>query len=75
MTKSLLVLASTGAMAFALATPAFAQEAQDDSQQGIREIVVTAQKREESIQDVPIAVTALDQEMLDSATVEDLRDL
>ena len=75
MTKSLLVLASTGAMAFALATPAIAQEAQDDSQQGIREIVVTAQKRAESIQDVPIAVTALDQETLDSATVEDLRDL
>jgi iron complex outermembrane recepter protein len=76
MVKSTLRLVSFGAMAFALISPAYAQEAQSDSEEeGIREIIVTAQKREESVQDVPIAVTALDQELLDSATIEDLRDL
>ncbi len=76
MAKSILGLVSLGALAIALASPAAAQEAQsEDEQAGIREIVVTAQRREESIQDVPVAVTALDQELLDAATVEDLRDL
>ena len=34
--------------------------AQDESAFKIEEIVVTARKREESLQDVPLAVTALD---------------
>jgi iron complex outermembrane recepter protein len=76
MARSTIGYVSLGAIALALATPAAAQDAQEDNEQaGIREIVVTAQRREESIQDVPIAVTALDQELLDSATIEDLRDL
>jgi iron complex outermembrane receptor protein len=63
-------------MACAFSSPAIAQEAENAEEQGgIREIVVTAQRREESIQAVPLAVTALDQELLDSATIEDLRDL
>ena len=40
----------------------------------LREIVVTAQKRSEPVQSIPIAVTALDQTALDAASVEDLRD-
>ena len=45
----------------AFATPAFAQEnpaAADDDSGGIEEIIVTAQKREQNLQDVPVAVTA-----------------
>ncbi len=42
--------------------------------QGIADIVVTAQRRNDPVQSIPIAVTALDQRMLDSNTVEDLRD-
>lgn len=41
----------------------------------IEEITVTATKREASIQDVPVAVTALSGSDLDDAGVQDLRDL
>ena len=40
--------------------------AQDASAYRIDEIVVTARKREESVQDVPIAVTALDKAAIDN---------
>lgn len=38
-------------------------------------ITVTAQKREEGIQDVPVAVTAYNEELLTNAGVRDLKDL
>ncbi len=62
-----------------LGTAAHAQSA-DGSAEGVgndalREIIVTAQKRSESIQSVPVAVTALDEQALSQATVKDLRDL
>ncbi len=46
-----------------LATPAQAQEAADNDQ-GLEDIVVTAQRRAESAQDVPIAITAFNAETL-----------
>ena len=59
------VLAST-----ALTTPALAQDsgtaAADD--QGLEDIVVTAQRREENLQDVPLSITALGGEKLDAIT-------
>jgi Outer membrane receptor for ferrienterochelin and colicins len=61
------VYATVSLAALAFATPAFAQAAPEDD----REIVVTAQKRSESIQSIPIAVTALDQKSLESATRAD----
>jgi outer membrane receptor protein involved in Fe transport len=42
---------------------------------GIEEIIVTATKREQNIQDVPIAVTALSEATIERAGVKDLRDL
>ena len=77
MAESTLGFISLGALALALATPAFAQAAPEngDDKGAIREIVVTAQRRAESVQDVPIAVTALDQQALDSETVADIRDI
>jgi iron complex outermembrane recepter protein len=64
------------ALAAAITMPAYAQEAAEEEQTGaIRDIIVTAQKREENVQSVPIAITALDATALDSATIEDIRDL
>lgn len=47
------------ALIVSMSTPAFAQEAGAENQnEGIQEIVVTAQKRTENVQDVPIAISA-----------------
>lgn len=55
------------------ATQAMAQEA--DSDGGLEEIVVTAQKREQSLQDVPIAVTAVTQESIQANRIFSVNDL
>lgn len=39
------------------------------SQTSLEEIVVTAQKREESIQDIPLSITAISGEILDDSGV------
>jgi iron complex outermembrane receptor protein len=49
---------SVAAVCLALAAPACAAEAKDSTEVG--EVVVTARKREESLRDVPAAVTAFD---------------
>ena len=57
---------------------AFAQEAgQADPQSngGLEEIIVTAQKREQNMQDVPVAVTALSGETLTNRNVASVSDL
>ena len=74
MVKTALKFAGMLTLASALAAPAWAQEATEDDG-AIRDIVVTAQKRNESVQDIPIAVTVLDQKSLDSETVSDIRDI
>ncbi|MEM9622623.1 MAG: TonB-dependent receptor [Pseudomonadota bacterium] len=49
--------------------------AQDSQREGIEEVIVTAQRTAESIQDVPIAVTALTGEMLEDQQVINPSDL
>jgi len=76
--------ASTFALGLAmLAAPqaAMAQEASDQAasaeqaeEGGLRTIVVTAQRREESLQAVPVAVSAIDSQALATGAVDDLRD-
>ncbi|MBI1200319.1 MAG: TonB-dependent receptor [Phenylobacterium sp.] len=54
-------LLAVGASALALAAfaqPAFAQSTDADSVNTVEELVVTAEKREQSLQDVPVAVSA-----------------
>lgn len=46
------------ALGLALPMPALAQDARDDEDVFIEEIIVTAQKREERLSDVPIAISA-----------------
>jgi iron complex outermembrane receptor protein len=60
--------------------PAFAQgaaasTAQADDGVGLEEIVVTAQKREQNLQDVPIAITALTKEALQANRITSVGDL
>ncbi len=47
----------------------------DDAGTGLGEIVVTAQRRAESIQDVPLAITAVSADDLARAAISDIRDL
>jgi iron complex outermembrane receptor protein len=42
-----------------MASPAFAQDAAEDDNSGIQEIIVTAQKKSERLQDVPISIAAI----------------
>ncbi|WP_105102705.1 TonB-dependent receptor [Microbulbifer pacificus] len=50
--------------------PALAQESR-----ALEEVVVTAQKREQNLQDVPVAVTAVTGEQLQTAVIKDIFDL
>jgi len=56
-----------------LAAPTMAQA--PDEGVGLEEIVVTARKREENLQDVPIAVTAISAETLQREGVKDVQDI
>lgn len=62
--------ATVSILALTMATPALAQTAPDSGATTVEDIIVTAQKREESIQDVPIAVSAFSAEMLDAMKIE-----
>jgi iron complex outermembrane receptor protein len=59
----------------ALLGAAPAAKAQEQEEWGIEEIVVTAQKREQRLQDVPASVTALSTESLAVARVQNVSDL
>lgn len=69
--RHLMLTASCAALATACgATSAFAQ-----TQGTVSELVVTAQKREQNLQDVPVVVTTLPQRQLQDAGVRDIKDL
>ncbi|MFN2100000.1 TonB-dependent receptor [Altererythrobacter sp. MF3-039] len=70
----------SGLALLAANAPAIAQEAQSDDQQaessgGFGEIIVTANRRAENVQDVAIAVTALNEELIEQKFSRDLLDL
>ena len=65
--------AVVGACAFGFAGVASAQD--QDGPTTIDDIIVTAQKREQNLQDVPIVVTSLSAETLEDAGVRDIKDL
>ncbi|MEQ1495802.1 MAG: TonB-dependent receptor [Novosphingobium sp.] len=60
------------AIAIGVATPAFAQDAVEDGPESGREIVVTAQFREQKLQDTPLSITAVDATLLESRNQTDL---
>lgn len=74
-----LQLFSASALALIAATPAIAQDAsapaaQEEEASG-NEVVITATRRNETVQDVPIAVTAVPAALLENAGIEDIRGL
>lgn len=64
-------LSVAAAVAAVLATPA----AMAQGERIVEEIIVTAQKREQTLQEVPIAVSAFSATQLERAGVSDIRDL
>ncbi|WP_339703807.1 TonB-dependent receptor [uncultured Sphingosinicella sp.] len=68
------LLAGCGVAAVLGAPTAHAQQAETETD-GIADIVITAQRRSESLQDVPLAVSALDSERIKEAGFKDVEDL
>jgi iron complex outermembrane recepter protein len=86
LSASLRVTLFSTAAAFALAVPSMAaaqeQEAEpatdspvDAQEESGNEIVVTATKREQTLQDVPVAVTVASQARIERANIRDLKDI
>lgn len=67
--RSYLAMGVSAIAMTAIAAPSFAQDAPARGNV-IEELVVTAQKREEAIQDVPIAVSAFSQDTLEKAKID-----
>lgn len=85
--KNFAARASASAIAIAMASPAIAQEAPQQPQAetpapaqaqarqgGVRTIVVTAQKRSEDLQDVPVSVQAIGTEELENLNIDTFDD-
>jgi len=68
--RSLLAMGASATVLAAVATPAFAQTAQQGGANVLDELVVTAQKKEEALQDVPIAVSAFSQDSLQAQKID-----
>lgn len=75
-------LALAAILASTAMTPLAAQQASETQAEassaddgGLDDIIVTAQRREESLQDVPVAVTAFDAKALSTLRVTNVRDL
>lgn len=74
--------ASIGALAIAIASPIAAQDTasspapavEEEQQGGVPTIVVTAQKRSEDLQDVPISVSAIGTEQLEELNIDTFED-
>jgi iron complex outermembrane recepter protein len=76
MSRKFMLLAGVSTML--IATPVFAQSAppaEADGEAGLEEIIVTAQKREQNLQNVPVSVTALSAETLANSRIADFTDL
>ncbi len=69
------ILFASTAAALGLVQPAFAAEAAEDTTANSGEIIVTAQRRAESLNDVGMAIQAVNAETLDNLRVTDVRDL
>ena len=71
--KSALLLSATSALALGLATPAHADQPADALSSG--DIIVTARRTEERLQDVPISITVFNQQQISSRNIVVASDL
>ncbi|QGP77757.1 TonB-dependent receptor [Sphingobium sp. CAP-1] len=69
------VLAGSAAPAFAQATPEAPQDSSASSSGGSLDIVVTARKREERLQDIPVAVSAIGGAALEQKGIDNVTNL
>jgi iron complex outermembrane receptor protein len=68
-------LALAGSSLLAFTTPAFAQEAPAADEADSGEIIVTARRRNESLQDTPVALTAINAAMIEGKAAVNIGDL
>lgn len=68
-------LANFAPVAFAALLAAPADSKEEPSNAGLEEVIVTAQKRSESLQDAPISIVALSSETLELRGIQSLTDL
>ncbi|HQS68548.1 MAG: hypothetical protein B7Y36_08655 [Novosphingobium sp. 28-62-57] len=84
--KSKRMALACGTAIFAISAPALAQETPaasgpateapvEEEQGGIQDIVVTAQRRAENLQNVPVSVTAFSADAVSTARIQNLSDL
>jgi iron complex outermembrane recepter protein len=71
-TKLCLMITAAPMIALLLPTSAMAQEAAAEENAGIDEIIVTAQRREQNLQDVPISVSAFGAEQIAAKGLTDV---
>ncbi len=69
---ALILAAGTSLGTMAIASPAYAQDEEAQSTRTNTEIVVTAQFREQRLQDTPLAITAVDAALLESRNQDDI---
>ena len=74
MTNRWVSMAVATAVAFSAPT-AYSQDQDTAAAGGLEEIVVTARKREESVQDIPLVVNALTAEQIERANIQGLTDV
>jgi len=65
--KTLSLAVSAAVLTSAIAAPAWSQS--------LEEVIVTATKRSESVQDVPLAITALSGDFVNKVNLDDVKDL
>lgn len=73
--QGLLAAALAGTALSGLATPALAQSAAEASADSSTEIIVTARRRDEALQDTPVAITAINAQMIENKAAVNIGDL
>ncbi len=69
MFKKSILLSSSIALALSVAAPAYAQSS------GLDEVIVTATKRQQTLQETPVAVTVTSADVIEKAQILDIKDL